>query len=224
MKQASGLRERKKLRTRQALVEASLRLFAEKGYEETTIAEIAASVDVSTRTFFSYFTSKEDVVFFDHQARADEALRVIADRHPGEPVADLLLRLAHQSLRSAYLDTGLAAELFPVRHRLIMSVPALRSRGLHLLFDTQRRLAEALHQAYADEIDLTEAAAAVGAVAGAGHLAALTSIDRGEPPERVWEAGRRAVEITLRGLTSLSRPSPQRSTNDDHSDIPDQRS
>ncbi|ETK34689.1 TetR/AcrR family transcriptional regulator [Microbispora sp. ATCC PTA-5024] len=207
MTDGPGLRERKKLRTRQALIEASLRLFQEQGYEETTIAEIASAVDVSTRTFFSYFTSKEDVVFFDHRHRADEALKVVADRRPGEPVAGLLMRLAHQSLRSAFLDTDLTADLFPLRHRLVMSVPALQARGLHLLFDTQRRLAEALHQAYADEIDLTEAAAAVGAVAGAGHLAALTSIERGEPPERVWEAGRRAVDLTLRGLGTLgSRP------------------
>ncbi|MBP2708479.1 TetR family transcriptional regulator [Microbispora sp. RL4-1S] len=206
MDEASGLRERKKRRTRQSLIEASLRLFHEKGYDETTIAEIAAAVDVSTRTFFSYFTSKEDVVFFDHETRAGRALKVIADRRPAEPVADLLLRLADETLRASILDSELTAELFPLRHRLVRSVPALRARGLHLLFDTQRRLAEALHQAYADEIDLVEAAAAVGAVAGAAHLATLISVDRDEPPDRAWEAGRRAVDITLHGLAALGRP------------------
>ncbi|MEW9527527.1 TetR/AcrR family transcriptional regulator [Microbispora sp. NPDC049125] len=209
MSDGLGLRERKKLRTRQALIEASLRLFAEKGYEETTIAEIAAAVDVSARTFFGYFAGKEDVVFFDHRARADEALELIAHRRAGEPVAGLLLRLAHQSLRSALLGTDLAADLSGLRNRLIMSVPALSARRLHLLYDTQRRLAEALQQAYGDEIDLTEAAAAIGAVAGAGHLAALMSMDRGEPPERVWAAGLRAVDIALRGLGPLGASMPE---------------
>jgi AcrR family transcriptional regulator len=143
-----GLRERKKLRTRRALIEAALCLFAEKGYEETTLAEIAAAVEVSPRTFFSYFATKEDVIFFDSPTRFDEALGMIAERRPGETVAELIQRVVEYALTSAAAPADRAIRLSPTRVHLIMSVPALQARTLHVLVDGQRQLAEALHRAY----------------------------------------------------------------------------
>ena len=77
-----GLRERKKLRTRRAIAGAALRLFAERGYEETTISDIAAAAEVSPRTFFSYFPSKEDVVFAEMDERLADVRAGLAERPP----------------------------------------------------------------------------------------------------------------------------------------------
>src|ERR1700759_3652108 len=74
------LRDRKKARTRQAIIDAAAELFATRGYEETTIADIAAAADIGTRTFFSYFASKEEVLFPQADARVQIALDEITNR------------------------------------------------------------------------------------------------------------------------------------------------
>jgi AcrR family transcriptional regulator len=88
--EASGLRERKKQRTRELIASTALELFAERGYHATTVADIAVAAEVSERTVFTYFHTKEEILFSDHadlQRRLTEAL---AERPPEQPALDAL--------------------------------------------------------------------------------------------------------------------------------------
>jgi AcrR family transcriptional regulator len=79
-----GLRERKKEQTRLALESAALELFAAKGFDGTTVDEIAEACDVSPRTFFRYYSTKEDVLFADGDERLETILTEIAHRPADE--------------------------------------------------------------------------------------------------------------------------------------------
>src|SRR5918999_5549011 len=87
-----GLRERKKQRTREQIVESAMRLFAERGYHGTTVADIAEAAEIAPRTFFSYFPSKEAVVFHNVDRDLDGLASALHDRLPGETVFDALRR------------------------------------------------------------------------------------------------------------------------------------
>jgi AcrR family transcriptional regulator len=160
----SSLRERKRARTRQALIDAAAELFERRGYDRTTIADIAAAADISTRTFFAYFASKEDVLFPDAEARVRVALTAIDKRRPDERPAEVLVRALREVGEAGDDMVGRMAAL---RLRLIRSVPAVRGRGLQLQYDAQAVIANSLRAAFPDELDEVEAAALVGAFVGA---------------------------------------------------------
>jgi AcrR family transcriptional regulator len=161
----SSLRERKRLRTRAALIEAGRRLFDERGYHDTTVADIAAAAEVATRTFFSYFESKEQLLFPESDARVEAALAAIRTRRPDERPADVLLR----ALRDAAGDDMLSP-LARLRLRLIADVPAVQGRALRLQLQAQADISAALVAAD-PSLDPVEAAALVGAFIGAAAAA-----------------------------------------------------
>ncbi|MCP2256476.1 transcriptional regulator, TetR family [Streptoalloteichus tenebrarius] len=195
-------RERKKRETRRLLTETALRLFAEQGYERTTVAQIAAAADVATKTFFNHFPSKDDVLFADSRDSVRTALDVIADRREGESVADLLTR-AYEAMLAGYDERGSGLrdpELMEIYPALVRSVPSLQARALQVAFDMQRDIAVALERACPDELDPVTAAAVVGAFVGAVQAATLRSLELEQSEEDFWAAMRRGVDVALGGI------------------------
>lgn len=208
MTTGQGLRERKKERTRQALIATALELFEERGYEETTIADIAAGADVSTRTFFSYFPSKEEILFADTEERLALAFAVIDERRPEDSPVDVLVRAMGRVFERAEHFGQVFDRAVPVRLRMVFSVPAVQGMALQRLLSAQQRLAARLHAAFPDRLDRVEAAAVVGALVGAVVNTLLSLVDAPEQveelitgdPERILAQLRRAVDVAVRGI------------------------
>ena len=84
-----GLRERKKRATRDAIAATARRLFAERGFDRVTVAEVATAADVSEKTVFNHFSTKEDLAFAGRRGASSRLLADIAERPPGTPVLDV---------------------------------------------------------------------------------------------------------------------------------------
>jgi AcrR family transcriptional regulator len=132
-------RERKKLETRAALESAALRLFAEKGYEQTTVEEIAEAADVAVRTFFRYFSSKQHVLFGDvahdrvHRMRGE-----LAARPRGEPILASLSAV----LDAMDITDPQEQQQIMIRLRLMERQPSLVGTYLRLIHDLREIVAE----------------------------------------------------------------------------------
>jgi len=138
-----GRRQRKKQRTRDALIETAMKLFAAKGYDHTAIHEITDAVDVSERTFFRYFASKEDLVLSlirDGSAAFAEAL---AARPPQEEPLTAARQAFQISLRQLPGGTESLPSYLSVM-RLIDSTPALLAAYLRYVHDHDDEIIEVL--------------------------------------------------------------------------------
>jgi AcrR family transcriptional regulator len=132
-----SLRERKKLRTRQALVDTALRRFADPGFDATTLDDLCAEVEVSKRTFFRYFTSKEDVAMAPTQ---DLWAAFLLELEASTPAGGTLLELLQEALLAALgaMPEDGWAERVEVSCRLTDATPSMRAHGLQFCDLTTR--------------------------------------------------------------------------------------
>jgi AcrR family transcriptional regulator len=128
MSATPGLRERKKELTRQAIREAALRLFAERGFDGVTVAEIANEANVSVATVFNYFPRKEDLVYVRMEAFEAELLKAIRARDPGESVLTAFGRFVLDVRGFLASNAPDAREQLAAITRIITGSPALLAR------------------------------------------------------------------------------------------------
>jgi AcrR family transcriptional regulator len=124
----ASLRERKKAATRLQLMNIALRLFENRGFDETTIEEIAAAADVAPRTFFRYFPAKVDVLFADHPEELALFRDALATRPPSEAAIDTVRRTMLEGVDKAVDEPS----RFLTRSRLVAAVPSAHAHSRYL--------------------------------------------------------------------------------------------
>jgi AcrR family transcriptional regulator len=160
-KHHGSLRERKKARTRASIREHALRLFREKGYDQTTVEQIAAAAEVSPSTFFRYFPTKEDVVLRDD---LDDR---ILEAFVGQPASLTPVAAVRAAIREA-IETFTPAEWEEMREaaELNLTVPEIRARIMDELARTIDAMADALAKRTGRPADDLAVRTYVGAVFG----------------------------------------------------------
>lgn len=197
----ASLRERKKEKTHGALVDAARRLFLTKGFEGTTVDEIAAAAEVSQRTFFRYFPTKEAVVFSEHGARLSR-LRALLNRQDRTS--------GYASVRAAIFEfadwyAGKRDELF-AEYRIVTASPLLLAHDIELDSEFEAVLAEALGDADgADRAVRRRARLVAGALFGAVR-AILQEWYAGGAVDDLLELGTEGFALMDRGFALLDAP------------------
>ena len=198
-----GLRERKKQATRLAIRDAAMRLFAGEGFAGTTIDQIAEAADVSRATVFSYFPTKEEIVFGEAGAAIDGLAARLRER-PEDQTTIVLVR--------AWLDelTGWFEPELVLQQRLAREVPVVGARRLQLYGVAERAVADALAAELGPEQQLAARLAAAALVAGL-RVAEELAAARMEQEERALTGPETAallddaVAFAEAGIAAISR-------------------
>jgi AcrR family transcriptional regulator len=188
MSASPGLRERKKQRTRELITEAAWRLFAERGFDAVTVADVAAAAEVSPATVFNYFGTKEDLVYGRMEAFEAELLAAIRERPAGDSILEAFSRfvLLPRGLLAA-TDSESAARLATIS-RVIAESPALLAREREIYARYTDSLAELIAAETGTDANDAEPWVVAHALIGV-HRALIESVRR-----RVL-AGRRAPRL-----------------------------
>ncbi|WP_151772171.1 TetR/AcrR family transcriptional regulator [Streptomyces abyssomicinicus] len=209
----AGLRERKKRRTRATISDAAIALFLEHGFQRVSVAQVAEAAEVSKRTLFAYFPTKEDLVVHRLADHETEAARVVRAREPGtDPLAAVREHFL-RGLRERDPISGLNDHPQVLRlTRMIYDAPSLVARMEGFKAGAERELALALEET-ADTPELTARLAAVQIVAVQWALAQDNArrLAGGEPADARFEGAvadaRHAFALLENGLR---QPAAQR--------------
>ncbi|WP_327246519.1 TetR/AcrR family transcriptional regulator [Streptomyces sp. NBC_01320] len=191
--QPTGLRERKKRRTRDALLHAALDLFTTQGYDETTVDEIVDAVEVSQRTFFRYFASKEETAFAVQEMVESRFLSELRQRPAGEAPFEAMrsaVLCAWNSIGEAIEET-VTVELHMRTYRMIESTPSLLAAHLRRSIDLETEIAEVI--AGRESLDIRTDPRPRVAVAAFSGVMRVTG--------QLWGRGRDTSMESLRALT-----------------------
>jgi AcrR family transcriptional regulator len=139
-----GMRERKRLQLKSELERTGLRLFVERGFDNVTVADIAASVDVSLATFYRYFNSKEALLVAD----GEEVMAQFRERLETRPRNESLLHSTIESLRTLFSEIDEDEELFTARHLIGARTPSVQG----YIFSFEQKILEVAAEALADRI------------------------------------------------------------------------
>jgi AcrR family transcriptional regulator len=189
-----GLRERKRQQTRERLTRAAMALFLERGFEATTLDDIAAAADISRRSFFHYFASKEDVVFAWHEETTAALIAAVEARPAGES----MLTAAENAISAmaGQLEPGEAIAMA----RLKRDNPALQARDQVKYEKLERALAAALEKRAGHKTERLQARLvamiATGAMRIGGELWAAEGAR--EKPEALVKRTFAAIRAILR--------------------------
>ncbi len=162
-----GLRESKKQETRQLISDCATRLFIEQGFEQTTIAEIAASARVAKKTVTNYFPRKEDLALDHHEAFTQGLARTVAERGPDEEPLTALGRTFRTALLEHSPVVGFTGPAFA---RMVADSPTLTARLRELHDQREEALAAALTAAAPDPVPAIAPRAAAALIAAADRL------------------------------------------------------
>lgn len=136
----ASLRERKKAATRLQLMKVALRLFEGRGFDETTVEDIAAAADVAPRTFFRYFPTKVDVLFADHPEEIAHIRDALATRPSSQTVVEAVRHAVLEEIGKVVADPS----RFLTRSRLVAAVPAAHAHSRYLDSKFEDVIAEAV--------------------------------------------------------------------------------
>jgi AcrR family transcriptional regulator len=144
----SGLRERRKQQTRQAISDTATAMFAARGFDQVTIAEVAEAAGVAKMTVTNYFARKEDLVFDRAEGIIRHLADVVATRAPGESMLAAIRRDYAEAVTRADVTLGLSSPEFA---RMIVGSPALISRALEMLDQREQALGDAIAAELGDD-------------------------------------------------------------------------